>query len=84
MSLFIIVILINRLVSFIIRALKENPLPTGMLDIFFQKIQSCVSLLQREVGMFWMDTHTSFIKCDEMTDDVCPRTDCFAPSTRES
>jgi hypothetical protein len=33
----IIVILINRLFSFTIRALKEDPLSTGMLDVFFPK-----------------------------------------------
>jgi hypothetical protein len=27
----------SRLVSFIIRALKEDPLSTGMLDVFFRK-----------------------------------------------
>jgi hypothetical protein len=27
----------NRQVSFIIRALKEDPLSTGMLDVFFRK-----------------------------------------------
>jgi hypothetical protein len=36
-KLYITVILMNRLVGSIIRALKEDPLSTGMLDVFFQK-----------------------------------------------
>jgi hypothetical protein len=29
----------NRLVGFIIRALKEDPLSTGMFDVFFKRIK---------------------------------------------
>jgi hypothetical protein len=33
-----IVLLLSMMVGFIIRALKEDPLPTGMFDVFFKKI----------------------------------------------
>jgi hypothetical protein len=34
-------------VGFIIRALKEDPLPTGMFDMFLKKIKLFVSLWSR-------------------------------------
>jgi hypothetical protein len=35
-------------------------------------------------GAFRMDQRTSFTKCNEMTDGARSRTDCFAPTTRDS
>jgi hypothetical protein len=43
------VILVNNAIIFIvIGILREDPLPTGMLDVFLQKIRSCVSFCLRE------------------------------------
>jgi hypothetical protein len=39
----------NRLVGFVIRVLKEVPLPTGMLDVFFQKYLIMCLCLQNQV-----------------------------------
>jgi hypothetical protein len=43
------VILVNAITFIFIGILRENPLSTGMLDVFFLKILDHVSLLLREL-----------------------------------
>jgi uncharacterized membrane protein len=40
--------LVNAIISIVIGILREDPLSTGILDVFFQKIRSCVSFTKRE------------------------------------
>jgi hypothetical protein len=44
----IIVILANAIIFIVIGILREDPLSPGMLDVFFQKIRSCVFFTKRE------------------------------------
>jgi hypothetical protein len=44
----ICVILVNAIIFVVIGILREDPLSTGMLDVFFLKISYYVSLLLRE------------------------------------
>jgi hypothetical protein len=41
-------ILANAIIFIVIVILREDPLSTGILDVFFRKIRSCVSFTKRE------------------------------------
>jgi hypothetical protein len=52
------VLLVNAIIFIVIGILREDPLSTGILDVFFQKIPSCVSFTKREflyskIGVFF-------------------------------
>jgi hypothetical protein len=40
--------LVNAIIFIVIGILREDPLSTGILDVFFQNIGSCVSFTKRE------------------------------------
>jgi hypothetical protein len=48
---YFIVLLVNALIFIVIGILREDPLSTGILDVFFLKISHHVSLLLRELSI---------------------------------
>jgi hypothetical protein len=43
------VILVNAIIFIVIGMLREDPLSTGILDVFFENIVSCVSFTKTEL-----------------------------------
>jgi hypothetical protein len=55
---------VNVIIFIVIGILREDPLPTGMLDVFFQKIRSCFSFTKREfmyskIAVIYNSFHTN-------------------------
>ena len=50
------VVLVNAVIFIVISILREDPLSTSMLDVFFRKIRSCVSFSKREFKYLKIDS----------------------------
>ena len=48
MSIISVILLVSAIFFIVIGILREDPLLTGILDVFLQKIRSCVSFTKRE------------------------------------